>query len=165
VLTQTGLLHPIIHLGFAIEFNQPAIVAEALAQTAVHDDWTGPRYLWPAERTAGGIDKRGEKTMLQLLEEARGNQKLARSAHWDDGNKLRDGVLKRAPDEMINIASQYTASEDQIQEKFVEMVNTSGQCSNHTRSCVFVDNVQSTSRVPHSARTRSSSLTFSTFMP
>ncbi|CEN60860.1 hypothetical protein ASPCAL07532 [Aspergillus calidoustus] len=120
-----GLLHPIIHLGFAIEFNQPAIVAEALAQTAVHDDWTGPRYLWPAERTAGGIGKRGEKTMLQLLEEARGNQKLARSAHWDDGNKLRDGVLKRAPDEMINIASQYTVSEDQIQEKFVEMVNTS----------------------------------------
>ncbi|KAL2801770.1 hypothetical protein BJX63DRAFT_416651 [Aspergillus granulosus] len=120
-----GLLHPIIHLGFAIEFNQPAIIAEALAQTAVHDDWTGPRYLWPAEKAAGGIGKRGEKTMLQLLEEARADQKLARSAHWDDGNKLRDGVLKRAPEEMINIASQYTVSEEQMQEKFAEMVNTS----------------------------------------
>ncbi|KAL2793203.1 hypothetical protein BJX66DRAFT_306566 [Aspergillus keveii] len=120
-----GLLHPIIHLGFAIEFNQPAIVAEALAQTAVHDDWTGPRYLWPAEKAAGGIGKRGEKTMLQLLEEARANKKLARSSHWDDGNKMRDGVLKRAPEEMINIASQYTVSEDQVQAKFAEMVNTS----------------------------------------
>jgi hypothetical protein len=131
MLTHTGLLHPIIHLGFAIEFNQPAIVAEALAQTAVHDDWTGPRYLWPAEKAAGGIGKCGEKTMLQLLEEARANKKLARSSHWDDGNKLRDGVLKRAPEEMINIASQFTVSEDQVQAKFAEMVNTSGQYLNH----------------------------------
>ncbi|KAL2851188.1 hypothetical protein BJY01DRAFT_209318 [Aspergillus pseudoustus] len=120
-----GLLHPIIHLGFAIEFNQPAIIAEGLAQTAVHDDWTGPRYLWPAEEAAGGIGRRGEKTMLQLLEEARATPKLASSAHWEDGNKLRDGVLKRAPEEMISVASQYTVSEDQIQEKFAEMVNTS----------------------------------------
>ncbi|KAL2867472.1 questin oxidase family protein [Aspergillus lucknowensis] len=119
-----GLLHPIIHLGFAIEFNQPAIIAEALAQTAVHDDWTGPRYLFPAEEAAGGIGKRGEKTLLQLLEEARADEKLASSAHWDDGNKLRDGVLKRAPEEMLKYASQFTVSEDQMQEKLAEMANT-----------------------------------------
>jgi hypothetical protein len=161
-------LHPIIHLGFAIEFNQPAIAAEALAQTAVHDDWTGPRYLWPAEKVAGGFGKRGEKTMLQLLEEARANKKVASSAHWDDGNKLRDGVLKRAPEEMIGIASQYTVSEDQIQEKFVEMVNTSGQYLNRKEAgCAddFVDDAQSTSPAPHNVQPRSSSLTFSTFMP
>ncbi|KAL4916978.1 hypothetical protein BDW62DRAFT_211499 [Aspergillus aurantiobrunneus] len=120
-----GLLHPIIHLGFAIEFNQPAIVAEALAQTAIHDDWTGPRFLWPAEKAAGGIGKAGSKTMLQLLEEARADEKLAGSVRWEDGNKLRDGVLKRAPEEMIKYASQYTVSEEQMQEKFAEMVNAS----------------------------------------
>ncbi|KAL2811434.1 hypothetical protein BJX63DRAFT_433438 [Aspergillus granulosus] len=96
-----GLLHPIIHLEFAIEFNQPAIISEVLAQTVVHDDWIGPSFLWPAEKVAGGIRNRGEKTMLQLLEEARANEKLAK--------------------EMINIASQYTVSEEQIQEKFAEM--------------------------------------------
>lgn len=32
----TGFLHPIIHLGFGVEFQQPAIIAEALAQAAVH---------------------------------------------------------------------------------------------------------------------------------
>ena len=36
-----GFLHPMIHLGFGIEFNQPAIMAEALAQAAVHDNWIG----------------------------------------------------------------------------------------------------------------------------
>ena len=30
-----------IHLGFGIEFNQPAIIAEALAQAAVHDNEIG----------------------------------------------------------------------------------------------------------------------------
>jgi len=93
----------------------------------VHDDWTGPRYLWLAEKAAGGVGNRGEKTMLQLLEEARATTKLAKSARWEDGNKLRDGVLKRAPEEMISVASQYTVSEDQVQEKFAEMVNTSGE--------------------------------------
>ena len=30
-----------IHLGFRVEFNQPEIIAEALAQVAVHDSWIG----------------------------------------------------------------------------------------------------------------------------
>ncbi|ODM20900.1 hypothetical protein SI65_03953 [Aspergillus cristatus] len=120
-----GLLHPIIHFGFAIEFNQPALIAEALAQTTAHEEWTGPRFLWPAEKAAGGIGKPGKKTMLQLLEEARADKKLASSVLWEDGNKLRDGVLKRAPEEMIKYASQYRVSEDQIQEKFAEMVDVS----------------------------------------
>lgn len=38
-----GFLHPMIHLGFGIEFQQPAIIAEALAQAAVHDNWI--RYV------------------------------------------------------------------------------------------------------------------------
>lgn len=35
LLKFTGFLHPLIHLGFGVEFDQPAIVAEALAQAAV----------------------------------------------------------------------------------------------------------------------------------
>ncbi|KAL4736469.1 hypothetical protein BDV11DRAFT_211211 [Aspergillus similis] len=120
-----GLLHPIIHLGFGIEFDQPAIVAEALAQTAIHDDWTGPRFLFPAEQVAGGIGKPGRKTMLQLLEEAQANTTLANSVRFEDGNKLRDGVLKRAGKEMIEIAAQYTVSEEQMAEKYAEMVDVS----------------------------------------
>ena len=122
-----GLLHPLIHLGFAIEFNQPALIAEALAQTAVREDWTGPRFLFPAEKAAGGVGKPGKKTMLQLLEEAAADKKLATSATWEDGNKLRDGVLKRAPEEMIKYAAQFTVSEEQVQEKFAETVDTCGK--------------------------------------
>ncbi|KAL4778098.1 hypothetical protein BJX76DRAFT_363056 [Aspergillus varians] len=118
-----GLLHPIIHLGFALEFNQPALIAEALAQTAIHDEWTGPRFLFPAEKAAGGIGKEGGKPMLQILEEARADRKLAGSVRWDDGNKLRDGVLRRAPEEMIRFASQYRVAEGQMWERFAEIVD------------------------------------------
>ncbi|KAH8434572.1 questin oxidase family protein [Aspergillus melleus] len=118
-----GLIHPLIHLGFGIEFNQPAIIAEALAQAAIHEDWSGPRFLWPAEKLAGGIGKPGKKTLLQILEEIRGDENLTRSAHWEDGNKMRDGVLRRAPDEMLKYAAEFTVSEDQVEEKLAEMTN------------------------------------------
>ncbi|PLB42343.1 questin oxidase family protein [Aspergillus candidus] len=118
-----GLLHPIIHLGFGLEFHQPAIVAEALAQTAVHEDTVARLFLLPAETRAGGVGKPGKKPMLQILEEIRANQKLANSVHWSDGNKIRDGVLKRASEEMIQHAAEFTVSEDQVTEKVAEMIN------------------------------------------
>ncbi|KAL2010604.1 hypothetical protein VTN00DRAFT_6411 [Thermoascus crustaceus] len=117
-----GFLHPIIHLGFGIEFNQPAIVAQALAQAAVHDNWI-EKFLIPAEKAAGGIGKRGTKTILQLLDEMRADKKLVESVQWSDGNKISEGVLLRAPDEMIKYASQYTVSADQVEEKMAEMIN------------------------------------------
>ncbi|KAJ5995633.1 hypothetical protein N7481_002610, partial [Penicillium waksmanii] len=121
---RAGLIHPLIHLGFGLEFNQPAIVAQALAQAAVHDDWIGREYFLPAEKLAGGIGKRGEKSLLQLLNEIRADEKLAHSTKWTDGNKIREGPLSRAGDEMLKYAAQYTVSEDQIQERIADMINT-----------------------------------------
>lgn len=123
----SGLIHPFIHLGFGIEFNQPAIVAEGLAQTAVHENWTGPRFLFPAEKAAGGVGKRGTKTLVQILQEIRADEKLASSASFSDGNKMRDGVLVRAPEEMIKYASQFTVSAEQLEERMVEMINLVGE--------------------------------------
>ncbi|KAJ5099647.1 hypothetical protein N7532_006648 [Penicillium argentinense] len=119
-----GLIHPFIQLGFGLEFNQPAIVAQALAQAAVHDDWMGPEYFLPAEKLAGGIGKPGQKTMLELLNEIRADKKLANSTKWTDGNKIREGPLHRARDEILKYASQYRVSEDQIEERMADMINT-----------------------------------------
>lgn len=119
-----GLIHPLIHLGFGLEYNQPAIVAQALAQAAVHEDWIGPEYFVPAENLAGGIGKRGSKSLFQLLNEIRTDKKLAQSTKFSDGNKISEGPLHRARDEMLNYASQYTVSEDQIEERVADMINT-----------------------------------------
>lgn len=121
-----GFLHPLIHLGFGLEFNQPAIVAEALAQTAIHDAWIGTLFF-AAEKAAGGSGNPGTKSYVQLLDEIHADEKLSTAPHWSDGNKIRDGILKRAPDEMVKYASQYKVSLDQLDEKLPEMVNGVGK--------------------------------------
>src|SRR6202012_2645784 len=50
-----GLLHPLIHLGFGLEFKQPAIIAEALSQAAVHENWVSP-ILWKCEELSKQYD-------------------------------------------------------------------------------------------------------------
>lgn len=123
-----GFLHPIIHLGFGIEFQQPAIMAEALAQTAVHDNWMAPLFLGCEKAAETHRGSNQKKTIVQLLEEAKNNEKLRNAPHFDDGNKIREGIMKRAPEEMIQIASQYTIKEDELEEKTAEMINAAREC-------------------------------------
>jgi len=60
---------------------------------------------------------------VQLIQETRSDDKLRKSAHWEDGNKLRDGVFVRAPDEMITIASQWHVKPEELEQKTAEMIN------------------------------------------
>jgi hypothetical protein len=68
---------PADHLGFGIEFNQPAIIAEALAQSAVTEDWIGMLYLLPAQNSAKETSKHRKKNLVQNLNEVRADRKLA----------------------------------------------------------------------------------------
>lgn len=127
-----GFLHPIIHLGFGIEFQQPAIIAEALAQAAVHDNWMAPLFFGCEKAAKESSDKDGsKKTIVQILEECKKDEKLSKAAHFKDGNKIREGILKRAPEEMIKYATQYTVKEGELEEKTAEMINAAGMSPTH----------------------------------
>lgn len=102
-------------------------MAQALAQAAVHDNSLGRDFFLPAEKMAGGIGKPGNKSLRQLLEEIRKDETLSRSARNTDVNKIRDGVLHRAPQEMRKYAAQYTVSEDQVEERLADMINNVGE--------------------------------------
>ncbi|KAK2869685.1 hypothetical protein FQN49_003117 [Arthroderma sp. PD_2] len=117
-----GLVHPMIHLGFALEFNQPAIAAQALAQTAAHDKKL-ETFFQPAERMASNAGRAGGKTVVQLLDELRNDPDIKGSVLWTDTNKIFDGVMHRAPDKMIKYASEFTVGPDQIEEKLAELIN------------------------------------------
>ncbi|KAL8871366.1 MAG: hypothetical protein Q9174_002785 [Haloplaca sp. 1 TL-2023] len=120
-----GFLHPLIHLGFGIEFQQPAIIAEAFAQAAVHTGWIGD-FLLPAEKAAASSTSQSTNSntsLVSLLTAIRADKTLSTAAHWTDPNKIRDGILARAPHEMIHYASQFTVPEDQLEEKVAEMMN------------------------------------------
>lgn len=126
-----GFLHPLIHLGFALEFKQPAIVAEALAQAALHRDYLAPFFLGAEKQATQTLSDASSnaKTLFDLLDEVRANEKLANSAHWDDDNKIRDGVLVRAPQEMIDLASQWMVLPEDLELRNAEMVNAVGEQS------------------------------------
>ncbi|KAL8849575.1 MAG: hypothetical protein Q9221_005449 [Calogaya cf. arnoldii] len=115
-----GFLHPIIHLGFGVEFNQPAIVAEALAQAAVHDGWTG-LFLLETEKASPKTQE--SKSLVEILDQIRADPKLRTAAHWEDGNKVREGILARAPNEMIKYAAQWKVGLDELEAKTAEMTN------------------------------------------
>ncbi|KUJ17385.1 uncharacterized protein LY89DRAFT_733239 [Mollisia scopiformis] len=119
-----GFLHPIIHLGFGIEFKQPAIICEALAQACVHDLWTS-KYLLAVEKAIqSNPPKPTSATIPGLLTAIRTDKKLSTAAEWNDGNKIRDGILVRAPSEMISYASQWVASPSTLKQQTVEMTNS-----------------------------------------
>ena len=102
-----GILHPIIHLGFGVEFEQPAIIAEALAQAAVHDNREA-LHLIESEKLAKAQspDGRSDKSIVQLLGEIYTEQK---------------GRVK--------YASQVYVTEENLEEKTAEMINAAGKLS------------------------------------
>lgn len=122
-----GFLHPIIHLGFGIEFHQPAIIAEALAQAAVHDGWMAPLFL-KAEKAAAKLSG-PSKSAVELLDETHDQTRLAKAAAVD-GNRIRDGILKTEAQTMIDIVSQYRiASASELEERTAEMTNATAYFS------------------------------------
>lgn len=117
-----GFLHPIIHLGFGLEFQQPAIVAEGLAQAAVHGPYMSKFFL-PAEKAAKDRASEPSKTIVELLDEIHADQELREAPRWSDGNKLRDGIIGRAADRMVAVASQFRVKPDELEQRTAEMTN------------------------------------------
>jgi len=125
VRTFAGFLHPLIHLGFGVEFNQPAIIAEALAEACSHSNWIAPIYI-DSEKAANKLRDQGtpSKSAMQLLQDIQGDEKLKASTHFPDSNKIRDGIMVRAPDEMIKHASQYYIKDaSELEKRTAEMMH------------------------------------------
>ncbi|KAF6526411.1 hypothetical protein HZS61_009455 [Fusarium oxysporum f. sp. conglutinans] len=120
-----GILHPLIQLLYGMEWSQPMIIASALAQTAVHrDDYK--EFLTAAAKKAQASDAPPKmKTIGGLYEDAVKNEKLRKSSHWDDSNRIFDGVFTRAKDEMITLAARVRIGEEELDEKIAEMVHHS----------------------------------------
>lgn len=107
---------------YGVEWKQPAIVAMALAQAAVHQD-NLKSFLLTAEE-ASKSSSTPMPSIASLLEEVRSNETLATAAKSKDGNKIRDGVFTRAWDENIAITSRVKVKPEELDEKTAEMYHT-----------------------------------------
>ncbi|KAF2118825.1 hypothetical protein BDV96DRAFT_568506 [Lophiotrema nucula] len=120
-----GAYHPVIHLGLGFEFQQPSIVAEALAQAAAHDDSHIGTLFETCEAQAGiAYPPKNPKSLIQLLQEVRKSDTIRNAPQWSDfGNKMRDGVVGRALLDMASIASQFRIKPDELERRTAEMIS------------------------------------------
>jgi hypothetical protein len=115
-----GLLHPLIHLGFALEFDQPAILAEALAQAAVHENWVSPFFL-ETEKAAKAYQG-PEKSLEDIMKQLQGDKDVQALVEWEDDNKFRDGIIVRGKEKVAGIVGQWKVKEEQLEQKTREMI-------------------------------------------
>ncbi|KAF4998487.1 hypothetical protein FGRMN_3106 [Fusarium graminum] len=120
-----GVLHPLIQLLYGMEWSQPMIIAAGLAQAAVHrDDYH--EFLTLAAKKAEATDAPPKMdTIIGLYEDVAKDEKLKQSSHWEDSDRVFDGVLGRAKEEMINLAARVRVGQEELDERMAEMVHTS----------------------------------------
>ncbi|KAL6402538.1 hypothetical protein AUP68_15018 [Ilyonectria robusta] len=119
-----GLLHPLIQLMYGLEWEQPATIASGLAQISIHDNGLHEFLTRSQADAAARPDSYQMGSIIDLYAQIAPNQKLASSARWEDRNRIYDGVLKRAPDEMVELASQVQVRPEELEERTAEMLHT-----------------------------------------
>lgn len=123
-----GAYHPIIHLGLGVEFQQPAIVAEALAQAAAHDDANISKLFLNAEAEAEiSYPSIVPESMISLIHQVRACDAIRTAPVWTDfGFKMRDGIVGRALEDMASLASRFRIKidEEDLERRTAEMIST-----------------------------------------
>ncbi|KAK3680671.1 hypothetical protein B0T22DRAFT_523544 [Podospora appendiculata] len=120
-----GLYHPIIHMGFGVEFALPSLVAEGLAQAASHD----PMYIDVFFQRAETLAQTGTvppKPLMDIYREVRATETIRTAARLPDGPwKVRDGVLGRAMDDIVKVAAQFQVqpTEEAVERATAEMIS------------------------------------------
>ena len=121
-----GIFHGYLHLGFAFEFNQPAIIAEALSMVCVNDEESSKTesIFTISEKLAGGPRQPGQKTLRQLMDEVRRDEVLKKSI---EGPYVRDrskNIADNAMTHIIKYTAQYSICDLQLEERLHEMIDT-----------------------------------------
>ena len=123
----TDLVHPMIHLGYGIEFQQPSLVAEALAAACVHENWPKD-FLLPTEEYVRSNPGAPSGPLLDMLHSLGQDPEITSAVKDSDPfNKIRDGFLKRATSEqLVPYLSQFRVkpTPEDLQRKLAEMMHT-----------------------------------------
>ncbi|OJJ88366.1 questin oxidase family protein [Aspergillus glaucus CBS 516.65] len=123
----SDLVHPMIHLGSVIEFQQPSLIAEALAGACVHDNWP-KRFLLPTEKYVRSQGIVSSMSLLHVLNSLRGDPEIASGVKATDPfNKIPDGFLQRITDEQLAPylgLFQVKPTAEDLQAKMADMMQT-----------------------------------------
>ncbi|KAL4898964.1 hypothetical protein BDW74DRAFT_184241 [Aspergillus multicolor] len=122
----SGFLHPMIHLGCALEFNQPLLVAEALAAGCVHDDWPNS-FLFPTEELQSVHPETPTKSMLEIVNALHNDPAISNAVQLTDPiNKISDGLLAKVREQLIPYLAQYrlAPTNEDLKAQTIDMIHT-----------------------------------------
>lgn len=122
-----GVVHPMIELSYGLEFEQPAIIAEGLAQAAIHRN-VMKEFYDKVDEAVAAVDQSGVDVKRRGLSEIcenikRDHEKLAGSASWSDENRLYDGVLGRGLSDAVALCAQIRVTEGELEERVAEVLH------------------------------------------
>ncbi|KAK4070808.1 hypothetical protein Trihar35433_5275 [Trichoderma harzianum] len=116
-----GFVHPLIHTLAGLEFGQPAIVAEGLAQACVHRDEYLIPIMFEIEKVSAAHCERW--TLVDIFAACRASKDLKSSVKYDDFDKLKNGLLLRARQSTIAMAGRWRVEPDEIDLRMAELQN------------------------------------------
>lgn len=113
-----GVLHPLIQLMYGLEWKQPAVVAEALAETSVHEVEHLDELLLEAERRASTATM---PSILSIFDSLRGDALLSSCVRITARDKIADGILQRAKEPMLAVLERVRVTPETLEERTAEM--------------------------------------------
>ncbi|KAK9785037.1 putative Baeyer-Villiger oxidase [Seiridium cardinale] len=129
-LMYDGAYHSIIHLGLGVEFEQPAVIAEALAQAASHDSFDTDWFFQSAERRAQSESpispQSSVSSLLDLAREAAACDTIRDAARLPGligTMKMKKAIFPKAGEQLLSLASRFRVTEETLEQKTAEMVN------------------------------------------
>lgn len=131
-----GYVHGLIHIGLAFEFRQPLLLAEGLAQAAVHHDWWYTDYLSAVEALAAEA-KESPLPLADLFDMERKDPNISTASSYSyhsqtrkysgkwamDREMARDGILPNAKPEIVRLAARWRVDPDDLEKATAEVVN------------------------------------------
>ncbi|PLN81049.1 hypothetical protein BDW42DRAFT_201013 [Aspergillus taichungensis] len=118
-----GYLHSPIHLGYAIEFDQPLIAAEAFALTSVHSSSYG-ETLHMIEKAVQSAPPAPGRSLIDIQQDIYSNRNIRNAMDYDDVDKLHQSVVPNAEDDVVKLVGQWRVHPDELDIRVAELLNT-----------------------------------------
>jgi hypothetical protein len=119
-----GIIHPLIQLGFGVEFDLSYLSCEALAMSCTQFDEDALPMLIRADEMAKTREDR--LSLVEITDLCSADQTLLDAAVFDNLTSFsKKGLIGSHPDRILEYASRYTVYEDEIAFRSAELCNAS----------------------------------------
>jgi hypothetical protein len=143
-LTKTGYIHPIMHIGLGLEYKQLPILAEGLAEAAVHHDWWYTKFIDTANSEAlKSCEPR--QSIVEIFDQCMKDGIITSCVDWDYSNQYeapsadypegrwfvsrepyRDGVVGLALEPLSRLVAKFRVhADDDLEKASAEIINAS----------------------------------------